>query len=549
MKPKDKKNQLTLLEILVINKIKYGMFECECGNKKRILLNNVIRERTKSCGCYKSKVTSQRNKDTAKHRYTNTHLYNYWSHIKQYCNKNCKRYKGHSIDQSWIDFNIFLKWSLENGYKENYVLIFTNDQKLYGPNSAKYVDSKSSFKIKQSGTRPGTDKSKWVTNDPLYNSWIRMKRKCYSKTSDRYQENIEVCDEWKTDFCEFKRWSINNGYNKNNLLSRKDESKNFTPENTIWINRIENSKKYVVKQMDSKHKKYGSKIMFGQSKVENRVRLWIENLSGYDFKSNYTILDGKEIDLYNNQLKLGIEYCGLFWHCEDSIQPRLHDYHYNKYKKCLDKDIRLITIFADEWMKRNKQVKNFLKSVLNIHYEKVYARKTKIIELDVDTAIEFINQNHIQPLQPKQKIYLGLEYQNKLISVMSFGNHHRGNEGLVLSRFCCLDGYQIVGGASKLLKRGIQYGQDNGYNKIISWSDNRWSLGNLYEKLGFIMETELKPDYSYVKLSSPNSRIPKQSMTKKIMECPEGITEKECANNLGYTRIWDCGKKRWILNI
>ena len=39
-------------------------------------------------------------------------------------------------------------------------------------------------------------------------------------------------------------------------------------------------------------------------------------------------------------------------------------------------------------------------------------------------------------------------------------------------------------------------------------------------------------------------RVSKQSMRVKA-----GINEKEYANNLGYSRIWDCGKKRYIYEI
>lgn len=52
----DKKNKLTFLEISRVKydgwkKINYGMFECECGNTKEILINNVIHGMSKSCGC------------------------------------------------------------------------------------------------------------------------------------------------------------------------------------------------------------------------------------------------------------------------------------------------------------------------------------------------------------------------------------------------------------------------------------------------------------------------------------------------------------------
>ena len=56
IKVNEKKNKLTYLEESKViykgfAKIKYGMFECECGNTKEILIHNVVSQNTKSCGC------------------------------------------------------------------------------------------------------------------------------------------------------------------------------------------------------------------------------------------------------------------------------------------------------------------------------------------------------------------------------------------------------------------------------------------------------------------------------------------------------------------
>jgi hypothetical protein len=68
-------------------------------------------------------------------------------------------------------------------------------------------------------------------------------------------------------------------------------------------------------------------------------------------------------------------------------------------------------------------------------------------------------------------------------------------------------------------------------------------------KNGFIMDKELAPDYSYVNLNKRFERVSKQSMKKSNNGCPKEITEKQWAEKHGFVRIWDCGKKRWVLNI
>ena len=61
-----KKNKLTYLEESKViwkgfTKIKYGIFECECGNTKEILIHNVVANNTKSCGCnYKNRWANKK---------------------------------------------------------------------------------------------------------------------------------------------------------------------------------------------------------------------------------------------------------------------------------------------------------------------------------------------------------------------------------------------------------------------------------------------------------------------------------------------------------
>jgi hypothetical protein len=136
-----------------------------------------------------------------------------------------------------------------------------------------------------------------------------------------------------------------------------------------------------------------------------------------------------------------------------------------------------------------------------------------------------------------------------LIGGMSLSKHHRNNVEMTLNRLCFRKGFQIVGGASKLLSHCKEWAKTQGYSKIISWSDNRWSSGNVYEKMGFKLEKDLPPDYSYVYLKGKAKRYSKQSKKKSNTGCPKDKTEVEWMTELGYARIWDCGKKRWVFKI
>lgn len=283
------------------------------------------------------------------------------------------------------------------------------------------------------------------------------------------------------------------------------------------------------------------------SKSESEIKKWLLE-QGYEFNSDYQVLDGQEIDLYNENLKLGIEYCGLFWHCEDSKSPRDKNYHYNKFINCRNNNIDLITIFSDEWENRKEQVKGFLKSKIGANTNRIYARNCKVKIIDLNNAKDFINKYHIQGLKQRPMIAFGIFYNENLLGVMSLNYHHRDSSKLALNRLVFKYDTTIIGGSSKLLKSCIKFAKDNNYEKIITWSDNRWSNGNVYYKMKFKLDKELNPDYSYVNLRGDSSiRHSKQSMKKSSIGCPKNVTEKAFLKEKGFSIIWDCGKKRFIL--
>lgn len=98
----------------------------------------------------------------------------------------------------------------------------------------------------------------------LYQIWRGMKRRCYEKNAMGYNlygaKGVTVCEEWKTSYSAFKKWSLANGYNdkmtidKDELCEAKGISpKLYSPETCIWKSREENSKtNYILKEHQAK---------------------------------------------------------------------------------------------------------------------------------------------------------------------------------------------------------------------------------------------------------------------------------------------------------
>jgi hypothetical protein len=281
----------------------------------------------------------------------------------------------------------------------------------------------------------------------------------------------------------------------------------------------------------------GIKGTSGTSLQEMDLMNFISENSPFPFVKDYSIVGNSlELDGYCKELNLAIEYCGLYWH---SDRYKLPFYHYNKYDKCRQRGVRLITIFEDEWLYRRSQVQDFILAALGKFDNRVYARKCVFKPLDKVACYQFLNSYHLQGQPSSCHNSFGLFYNEHLVGVVSFGKHHRYGTKTVLNRLAFKHGWQIIGGASKLVKNSLKILDTN---EVITWSDNRWSQGTIYKALGFVLDNESKFDYSYV---DNQTRISKQSMQKSAIGCPPDITEKEFCRSLGYYRIWDCGKKRW----
>ena len=136
---------------------------------------------------------------------------------------------------------------------------------------------------------------------------------------------------------------------------------------------------------------------------------------------------------------------------------------------------------------------------------------------------------------------------------MTFGkSRYNHNYEYELIRFCTLKNYQVVGGASKLLKK---FEREFNPKSLISYANRRWSNGNLYKQLGFTFLNKTPANFFYFKenekkLKSRNSfqKHKLKEMYKKgiLKEYDDNLTAILNAYNNGYRRIWDSGNLSFI---
>lgn len=300
-----------------------------------------------------------------------------------------------------------------------------------------------------------------------------------------------------------------------------------------------------MRSMQTRLDKYGT-LIANLGKTQREMTTWLNSL-GFDFKPDVAILEGKELDLYDPEKKIALEFCGLYWHNENSPEPRTRSYHYDKWKRCRDNGIQLLTIFDDEWRDRRRVCESLILSKLGVFERRLQGRKCEVKEISKDDMKSFCDLHHLQGANKLSRVCFGLFHGDEMVGAADLGNHHRRKEkgSVVLTRLCFMPGVNVVGGAGKLFRACTEWCASNEIEKIVSWSDNRYSDGGVYERLGFKRSADLPPDYCYVNMKNPKRRISKQSQSKKKSECPPDMTELEWANSRGLSRIWDCGKVRW----
>ena len=288
------------------------------------------------------------------------------------------------------------------------------------------------------------------------------------------------------------------------------------------------------------------KCGFIESKGENELYEYICSLIGKENveRSNRTILNGLEIDIYLPNLRIGIEYNGLKWHSE---KFRDRNYHLMKTEQANEKGIKLIQIFEDEYLLHNEIVLSKIRRLIyaDNNIPTIMARKCSINFVSKDSAKEFLDKNHIQGYKGCS-IAIGCFYENKIIGIMTFEQY---KDEWILNRFATDNNFKCVGVGGKLFSFFVKK-----YNPTIvkSFADLRWTINrydNLYTKLGFELDGIIKPNYRYVSASHPTERIHKFNFRKKLLLKRYGVnnkkTESELTSELGYYKIWDCGLLRY----
>lgn len=254
-----------------------------------------------------------------------------------------------------------------------------------------------------------------------------------------------------------------------------------------------------------------------QSGLEINLYNYIRDIYTGDIIRNHR-LDGKEVDIYLPEIKTAFEFNGVYWH-SDLFKHR--DYQKEKSVICQSNGINLFHIWEDDWLFKNEIVKSMIENKIGLTKRKIMARKCLVKNIeDKNLVYDFLQENHLQG-KCQFSYALGLFQGSELVSVMTF---IKRTNYLELNRYCSKINTIIVGGASKIFSEF----QKRFKCDVVTFSDNAYSTGSIYESLGFEKVSDLKPDYSY--------------LVEGIRRHKFNFRGKENR----HPKIWDAGKIKYI---
>lgn len=134
----------TIVEKICGGKHEKWLADCQCGKRKEIYLDNLVRGKSVSCGCFRSALFAVTKKT---HGETKTCTYKTWAHIKDRClNPACKAYKhygarGIQMCERWQES--YENFVADMGRRTvGFSIERINVNGHYEPNNCKWIDKR-----------------------------------------------------------------------------------------------------------------------------------------------------------------------------------------------------------------------------------------------------------------------------------------------------------------------------------------------------------------------------------------------------------------------
>ena len=231
----------------------------------------------------------------------------------------------------------------------------------------------------------------------------------------------------------------------------------------------------------------------------------------------------------------------------------------------------LIHLHEDVWHKKMSIVKSRLLNRLKpSSVTRLFGRKTVARRLDAETAIRFLESNHLWSAT-KARYYYGLhDRDGLLVAVATFSSKrnvqagkHQRRRSFELIRFCNAMNVAVVGGISKLIRAFIN-DQTKQVDYIATVVDRDWGAGDGWHSIGFETLHVMSPVAMAVKdgtrrhlvgagTERAGSKLGRPGVDENVLAKLAGITSHreafECLEEHGYYSVFDAGVERLLWDV
>ena len=363
---------LTVIEVVEIDNTLKLKCQCKCGNIHYISYKKF--GVTKSCGCYQK---SDEYKSIRKewYRLHRDDLLDNGKRYSQWCKDNPDKFnkRNENIKKSWTD-------DKRKRFSESLKDYYNNNQ-----------DKKDSIKLRVTQWWSNTcsdkrnqialqhKKAKFQTRISHINEdFISNLHPSYIEKLNSGEIKVDSTVETKCPKCgNYDRHSFNNVYHL--------KSETYTPRLC--------------------HSCYKS---LSTSKYEDEIADYISTFYfGELIRNSRNIISPLELDLYYPEKKIAVEFNGDYWHNESRVTS---DYHYNKFKKCFDSGIILVSIFEHEWLSNKELIKDYLIDLFN----------------GIDNKLSFVSNDVMNNNYPLMKSIVIIDTIDDVYSTNNYTIHHCG---------------------------------------------------------------------------------------------------------------------------
>lgn len=399
---------LTITDIYKSDTGVVALCKCKCGNEKEIAFRYVINYRTKSCGCYlKSKEFSDNRTEWCKSHPDEVAAANekHLEWIKNNKDAISAQGKAHS---EWFKSNPDKVASLGNKRSE-WCKSHHDEMVKVGKKLSLWAKTHKDEKRAQIEKKIATYYSDTKNKEHLSASRIKWCK----ENRDRLKEIGDKISSWYKNNKEkvrLKALKCSNNYKETRRTS--DFSALLSIIHEDYVNDLLSGSLDTTSIIKTKcpiccgysyHRlgnvfiisrsslKFGTaplcdncKINLNVSYYEQEVANYISSFyNGECIRNNRCIISPFELDLYYPEKKIAIEFNGDYWHDENHKHK---NYHYNKFKACLEKGIVLVSIFEHEWNTRRDSISKYMLDLFNF--------KCNSLSVDLNG---FMNNNYPLP--------------------------------------------------------------------------------------------------------------------------------------------------------